>query len=63
LFSPSEEVKTTSIEYSILENSTSLARGTYIEGCILFYVSLDESPRELCFKIGIIEQKQAKTKL
>jgi len=63
LFSPSGEVKTTSIEYSILENSTSLAPGTYFEGCILFHVPLDESPRELYFKIGIIGQKQVKVKI
>jgi hypothetical protein len=63
LFSPSEEVKTTSIENSILEASTSLALGTYFEGCILFHVPLDESPRELYFKIEIIEQKQVKIRL
>jgi hypothetical protein len=63
LFSLSEEVKATSIEYSILENSTSLARGAYIEGCILFHVPLDESPRELYFKTGIIGQKQVKVKI
>jgi hypothetical protein len=47
----------------ILEASTYLAPGTYIEECILFHVPLDESPRELYFKIGIIEPKQAKTKI
>jgi hypothetical protein len=40
-----------------------LAPGTYFEGCILFHVPLDESPRELYFKIEIIEQKQVKIRL
>jgi len=41
----------------IFEVSTSLAPETYIEGCISFHVPLNESPRELYFKIGIIRQK------
>jgi hypothetical protein len=47
----------------ILEASTSLAPGTYVEGCILFHVPLDESSRELYFKIEIIGPKQVKIRL
>jgi len=38
LFSPSKEAKAISLEYLILESSTYLAPGTYVEGCILFHI-------------------------
>jgi|GEM_PF-4104377 len=55
--------RTTSKEYSFLEISTSLAPRTYTEECILFQIPLDESPKELYFKLGIIGPKQIKIKL
>jgi hypothetical protein len=63
LFEPSEEVRTTAIEYSGLDTSASLAPGSYIEGQLLFQIPVDESPEELYFKVGVIGPKQVRVRL
>ena len=63
IFKPSEEVKAKAIEYKDLGLSKSIAPNTGIEGHILFQIPIQENPRELYFKVGIIGATQARITL
>ena len=63
IFKPGEEVKAKAIKYRDLGLSKSIAPNTGIEGHILFQIPIEENPRELYFKVGIIGPIQAKVTL
>ena len=62
-FELTESIKAKAVKFSEIDLTQSVSPNTYVEGSILFQISLEEEPNELYFKVGIIGGYEVSVKL